>query len=95
MVFDEAYSQDTNTNPSHGSMLTGLYPHVHGNRKNGNPYLSWAFSEAATFALRFQPSARRFYDLSDAGRDVVQRELQSMQEIVSFAKKKALFSIEG
>ncbi len=36
--------------------------------------------------------ARRFYDLSDAGRDVVQLELESMQEIVSFAKKKALFS---
>ncbi len=33
-----------------------------GNRKNGNPYLSWAFSEAATFALRFQPLARRYYD---------------------------------
>ena len=33
-----------------------------GNRKNGNPYLSWAFSEAAAFALRFQPLARRFYD---------------------------------
>ncbi len=33
-----------------------------GNRKNGNPYLSWAFSEAASFALRFQPLARRYYD---------------------------------
>ena len=33
-----------------------------GNRKNGNPYLSWAFSEAATFARRFQPQASRFYD---------------------------------
>ena len=33
-----------------------------GNRKNGNPYLSWAFSEAAVLALRCQPSARRFYD---------------------------------
>jgi transposase len=33
-----------------------------GNRKNGNPYLSWAFSEAAHFARRFQPQARRFYD---------------------------------
>ncbi len=39
--------------------------------------------------------ARRFYDLSDTGRDVVQRELESMQEIVTFAKKKALFSVEG
>jgi transposase len=33
-----------------------------GNRKNGNPYLSWAFSEAAHFACRFQPAARRFFD---------------------------------
>ena len=33
-----------------------------GNRRNGNPYLSWAFSEAASFARRFQPLARRFYD---------------------------------
>ena len=33
-----------------------------GNRKNGNPYLSWAFSEAAHFARRFQPEAQRFYD---------------------------------
>ena len=32
------------------------------NRRNGNPYLSWAFSEAAHFACRFQPEARRFYD---------------------------------
>ncbi len=30
-----------------------------GNRKNGNPYLSWAYSEAAAFALRFQPRRRR------------------------------------
>ncbi len=33
-----------------------------GNRKNGNPYLSWAFSEVAHFARRFQPQAQRFYD---------------------------------
>ena len=33
-----------------------------GNRKNGNPYLSWAFSEAAHFARRYQPEAQRFYD---------------------------------
>ena len=33
-----------------------------GLRKNGNAYLSWAFHEAAHFAVRFQPSARRWYD---------------------------------
>jgi transposase len=33
-----------------------------GLRKNGNPYLSWAFHEAAHFAVRFQPMARRWYE---------------------------------
>ena len=33
-----------------------------GNRRNGNAYLSWAFSEAAEFARRFNPKARRYYD---------------------------------
>lgn len=37
-----------------------------GNRKNGNPYLSWAFSEAANFAIRYQPLARGFYDRKKA-----------------------------
>lgn len=32
-----------------------------GNRRNGNRYLSWAFSEAAHFARRYQPQAERFY----------------------------------
>jgi len=32
-----------------------------GNVKNGNPYLAWAYMEAAQFALRFQPAAPRFY----------------------------------
>ncbi len=34
VVFWNAFAQDTNTNPSHTSMFTGLYPHVHGNRSN-------------------------------------------------------------
>ena len=34
----------------------------HGLRKNGNPYLSWAYHEAAHFAVRFQPDARRWYE---------------------------------
>ncbi|MDH3253985.1 MAG: IS110 family transposase [Acidobacteriota bacterium] len=33
-----------------------------GLRKNGNAYLSWAFHEAAHFAVRFQPDARRWYE---------------------------------
>jgi len=32
------------------------------NRKNGNPYLAWAFMEAAHFAIRSLPAAKRFYD---------------------------------
>lgn len=33
-----------------------------GNVRNGNPYLSWAFMEAAHFAIRFEPLAKRFYE---------------------------------
>lgn len=32
-----------------------------GNTKNGNEYLAWAFVEAAHFAARFCPEAKRFY----------------------------------
>ena len=32
-----------------------------GNRKNGNPYLSWAFSEAAHHAVRHHETARRYF----------------------------------
>jgi transposase len=32
-----------------------------GNRKNGNRYLSWAFSEAAQMARRFNAGFRRYY----------------------------------
>ncbi|MFL9909408.1 IS110 family RNA-guided transposase [Paraburkholderia sp. RL17-337-BIB-A] len=33
-----------------------------GNIRNGNPYLSWAFIEAANLALRYCAEARRFYE---------------------------------
>jgi transposase len=33
-----------------------------GNRKCGNKYLSWAYSEAAHFAVRWEPAAERFYE---------------------------------
>ncbi len=33
-----------------------------GEKRNGNPYLSLAFTEAAHFANRFEPLAKRFYD---------------------------------
>lgn len=32
-----------------------------GNRKNGNPYLSWAFSEAAHFSIRHHEPAKKYY----------------------------------
>jgi transposase len=32
-----------------------------GNRKNGNPYLSWAFSEVAHYAARFYPRAQAYF----------------------------------
>lgn len=32
------------------------------NAKNGNRYLAWAFVEAAHFAIRAYPEARRYYD---------------------------------
>lgn len=37
-----------------------------GNTKNGNKYLAWAFVEAANFALRYCPEAKRFYDRKKA-----------------------------
>ena len=37
-----------------------------GNTKNGNKYLSWAFVEAANFAVRYQPAIRRFYQRKKA-----------------------------
>jgi transposase len=33
-----------------------------GNRKAGNKYLSWAFSEAAHYMVRFDNQAKRFYE---------------------------------
>jgi arylsulfatase A-like enzyme len=35
VVFDNAFAQHVNTHPSHASMFTGLYPHVHGSMVNG------------------------------------------------------------
>jgi transposase len=37
-----------------------------GNVKNGNRYLAWAFVEAAHFARRFCPEAKRFYERKKA-----------------------------
>lgn len=40
-----------------------------GNAKSGNKYLSWAFSEAAHFAVRYCPQAKRFYEKKRAQRN--------------------------
>ena len=37
-----------------------------GNRKNGNPYLAWAWVEAAHFAIRYHAPVRRFYERKQA-----------------------------
>jgi len=37
-----------------------------GNRRNGNRYLAWAFVEAANFARRYCPEAKRFYERKKA-----------------------------
>jgi len=37
-----------------------------GNAKSGNKYLSWAFSEAAHFTVRFDDRAKRFYQRKKA-----------------------------
>jgi len=37
-----------------------------GNAKSGNKYLSWAFSEAAHFMVRYDALAKRFYDRKKA-----------------------------
>lgn len=33
-----------------------------GNKKNGNKYLAWAFSEASELARRYSPEVRRYYE---------------------------------
>jgi transposase len=40
-----------------------------GNAKNGNKYLAWAFVEAANFAIRSCPEARRFYERKKRARN--------------------------
>jgi len=42
-----------------------------GNRKNGNKYLSWAFVEAAHFAVRYNERIRKFYQRKKAKRNGV------------------------
>ena len=46
--------------------LTNGKPKGKGNRKNGNPYLAWAYVEAAHFAIRYHAPVRRFYERKQA-----------------------------
>lgn len=39
------------------------------NRRNGNPYLAWAFVEAATFAKRYEPRIQAWYDRKERQRN--------------------------
>lgn len=41
------------------------------NRKNGNAYLAWAFLEAAHFAVRLLPQAKRFYERKSRQRNKI------------------------
>lgn len=40
------------------------------NRKNGNPYLAWAYIEAATFAARYSPRIKAWYERKKKRRNV-------------------------
>lgn len=42
-----------------------------GNTKNGNKYLSWAFVEAANFAIRYNEQAKRYYQRKAAKKNNV------------------------
>jgi transposase len=42
-----------------------------GNRKNGNEYLSWAYIEAAHFAVRFNKRIRQYFDRKAAQRNKI------------------------
>lgn len=44
-----------------------------GNSKNGNKYLAWAYIEAANFAIRYCPYAKKFYQrkLAKSGKEVI------------------------
>lgn len=42
-----------------------------GNAKAGNKYLSWAFSEAAHFAVRYEPRVKRYYERKRAQRNAM------------------------
>jgi transposase len=71
----------------------------HGNKKNGNKYLAWAFSEAAELARCHDPAAKKYYErkLSKSNRMVAHNALAHklarasyyvMRDGVPFSSKK-------
>jgi arylsulfatase A-like enzyme len=73
IVFTNAFAQETNTNPSHASMFTGLYPHQHGSLDNGfrlvskHPTLAEHLSDAGLRCGAFV-SARTMQGTTGLGR---------------------------
>jgi transposase len=57
-----------------------------GNAKNGNPYLEWAYMEAAQFAIRFSPKVQRFYQ-----RKAAKSHLMSARKSVAHTLARACF----
>jgi transposase len=52
-----SYCRCVKSTKSSNGKITG-----HGNKKNGNKYLSWAYIEAAQFAKRYHETARSYYE---------------------------------
>ncbi|MFT7216770.1 MAG: transposase [Paraglaciecola sp.] len=69
-----------------------------GNRKAGNKYLSWAFSEVAHYLVRFNAKAKRFYERKKQKRNaiVVIRAVahKIVRVVFHMLKNKQAFDIE-
>ena len=59
---------------------------VAGNRKNGNKFLSWAYVEAANFAIRYHSKPKSFYDrkVSRTNNTVARKALANKRARASF-----------
>lgn len=77
-----------------------------GNKKNGNKYLAWAFSEAAEMARRFDPTMRAYYNRKAAktnfmiahsalGHKLARAAYYIMRDNVPFDKDKLFSSTAG
>lgn len=59
-----------------------------GNVKNGNAYLSWAYAEAAHFAIRFNPKVQRYYQ-----RKLAQTKIPVARKTVAHKLARACYHI--